>query len=118
VASSISVRELRHAVSDVLRRLEAGERPAEPTLGVRMATDDDRPARVATLSAVASSGDPLAVDAEVARQFARMTAVLRVDRHRVPILDLLVAATAAAERIPVVTHDRDDAIPGVEEMQV
>jgi predicted nucleic acid-binding protein len=92
---------------------------AELTLGVLMANDDDRPARVATLSAVESSWDPLPVDAEVARQFARMAAVLRADRRRVPILDLLVAATAAAERIPVVTQDRDhDAIPGVEVIRV
>ncbi len=92
---------------------------AELTLGVLMANDDDRPARVATLSAVESSWDPLPVDAEVARQFARMAAVLRADCRRVPILDVLVAATAAAERIPVVTQDRDyDAIPGVEVIRV
>ncbi len=92
---------------------------AEPTLGVPMAHDDARPARVPTLSAVGSSWDPSPVDTEVARQFARMAAVLRADRRRVPILDLLVAATAAAERIPVVTQDRDhDAIPGVEVIRV
>ncbi len=92
---------------------------AELTLGVLMANDDDRPARVATLSAVDSTWDPLPVDAEVARQFARVAAVLRADRRRVPILDVLVAATAIAERIPVVTQDHDyDAIPGVEVIRV
>ncbi len=92
---------------------------AELTLGVLMANDDDRPARVATLSAVESTWDPLPVDAEVARQFARVAAVLRADRRRVPILDVLVAATAIAERIPVVTQDHDyDAIPGVEVIRV
>ena len=92
---------------------------AELTLGVLVANDDDRPARVATLSAVESTWDPLPVDAEVARQFARIAAVLRADRRRVPILDVLVAATAIAERIPVVTQDHDyDAIPGVQVIRV
>ena len=92
---------------------------AELTLGVLMANDDDRPARVATLSAVESTWDPLPVDAEVARQFARLAAALRADRRRVPILDVLVAATAIAERIPVVTQDHDyDAIPEVEVIRV
>lgn len=92
---------------------------AELTLGVLMANDDDRPARVATLSAVESTWDPLPVDAEVARQFARIAAVLRADRRRVPILNVLVAATAIAERIPVVTQDHGyDSIPGVEVIPV
>ncbi len=92
---------------------------AELTLGVLMANDDHRPARVATLSAVESTWDPLPVDAEVARQFARIAAVLRADRRRVPILDVLVAATAIAEQIPVVTQDHDyDAIPEVEVIRV
>ena len=92
---------------------------AELTLGGLMANDDDRPARVATLSAVESTWDPLPVDAEVARQFARIAAALRADRRRIPILDVLVAATAIAEQIPVVTQDHDyDAIPGVEVIRV
>jgi predicted nucleic acid-binding protein len=92
---------------------------AELTLGVLMADDVQRAARLATLSAVESTWDPLPVDAEVARQFARIAAELRGRRRRVPILDALVAATAAVEQIPVVTQDRDyDAIPGVEVIRV
>lgn len=92
---------------------------AELTLGVLVANDADRPKRVATLSAVESRWDPLPVDAEVARQFARIAAALRVDRRRLPILDVLVAATAIAEQIPVVTQDHDyDDIPGVEVIRV
>ena len=80
---------------------------AELTVGVLMADDDDRPARVATLSAVESTWDPLPIDAEVARQFARIVAALRASGRRVPILDALVAATAVVEQIPVVTRDGD-----------
>jgi hypothetical protein len=92
---------------------------AELTLGVLMANDADRTTRLATLSAVESTWDPLPVDAEVARQFARIVAALRNTRRRVPILDALVAATAAVEQMPVVTQDRDyDAIPGLEVIRV
>jgi hypothetical protein len=92
---------------------------AELTVGVLMADDDDRSARVATLSAVESTWDPLPIDAEVARQFARIVAALRANGRRVPILDALVAATAIVEQIPVVTQDNDyDAIPGVEVIRV
>ncbi len=92
---------------------------AELTVGVLVADDVDRPTRVATLTAVESTWEPLPVDAEVARQFARIVAALRADRRRVPVLDALVAATAVVERIPVVTQDRDyDNIPGVEVIRV
>ena len=92
---------------------------AELTAGVLMANDADRPARLATLSAVESTWDPLPVDVEVAREFARIVAALRTGGRRVPILDALVAATAIVEQIPVVTQDDDyDAIPGVQVIRV
>jgi len=91
----------------------------ELTVGVLIANDADRSTRVATLSAVESTWDPLPIDAEVARQFARIVADVRASRRRVPILDALVAATAAVEQMPVVTRDRDyDAIPGIEVIRV
>jgi predicted nucleic acid-binding protein len=92
---------------------------AELTLGVLMAGDAERADRVATLSAVESTWDPLPIDAEVARRFARIAAQLRGHGRRVAILDALVAATAAVEQIPVVTQDRDyDAISGIEVIRV
>jgi hypothetical protein len=61
----------------------------------------------------------LPIDAEVARQFARIVAALRASGRRVPVLDALVAATAIVEQIPVVTQDNDyEAIPGVEVIRV
>lgn len=92
---------------------------AELTVGVLMADDADRPARLSTLSAVESTWDPMPVDVEVARQFARIVAALRTGGRRVPMLDALVAATAIVEQIPVVTQDDDyDAIPGVQVIRV
>ncbi|MGC2192491.1 MAG: PIN domain-containing protein [Candidatus Dormiibacterota bacterium] len=92
---------------------------AELTVGVLMADDTERATRVATLSAVESTWDPLPVDAEVARQFAQIVAALRASQRRVPLLDALVAATAVVEQMPVVTQDRDyDAIPGVQVIRV
>jgi predicted nucleic acid-binding protein len=92
---------------------------AELTVGVLMSEAADLATRVATLSAVESTWDPLPVDAEVARQFARIVAALRASRRRIPVLDALVAATAVVEKIPVVTQDRDyDAIPGVDVIRV
>ncbi|HEY4937951.1 MAG TPA: PIN domain-containing protein [Actinomycetota bacterium] len=92
---------------------------AELTLGVLMASDANRADRLATLSAVESRWDPLPVDAEVARAFARIVAELRTRRRRVPVLDALVAATAVAARMPVVTQARDyEDIPGVEVIRV
>jgi predicted nucleic acid-binding protein len=83
------------------------------------ADDDDRPIRVATLSDVESTWDPLPVDAEVARPFAHIAAALRAAGRRVPILDALVAATAIVEQIPVATQDNDYvAISGVEVIRV
>src|SRR2546429_4470067 len=79
---------------------------AELTVGVLMASDANRANRLATLSAVESTWDPLPVDPEVARAFARIVAELRTRRRRVPVLDALVAATAVVEGIPIVTQDR------------
>ena len=92
---------------------------AKLTVGVLMADDEERSGRVATLSAVESTWDPLPIDAEVARRFARIVAALRADGRRAPILDALVAATAIVEQIPVVTRDGDhEATPGVEVIRV
>ncbi len=92
---------------------------AELTVGVLLANDADRATRVATLAAVESTWDPLPVDAEVARAFARIVADLRARRRRVPLLDALIAATAVVAQLPVVTQDRDyDAIPDVQVIRV
>jgi predicted nucleic acid-binding protein len=80
---------------------------AELTVGVLMANNSNKAARVATLSAVESTWDPLPIDAEVARAFAHIVAELRLQKRKVPVFDALVAATAVVAQIPVVTQDRD-----------
>ena len=92
---------------------------AELTLGVLAGDATTRPARLATLSAVESTWDPLPVDSEVARTFARIVAELRQSGRRVPVVDALIAATAVVAEVPVVTQDRDyAAIPGVSVINV
>jgi predicted nucleic acid-binding protein len=92
---------------------------AELTVGVLVAREADLAVRVATLSAVESTWDPLPIDAEVARAFARIVADLKARNRRVPVLDALIAATAIVEQIPLVTQDRDyDAIHGLTVLHV
>jgi len=80
---------------------------AELTIGVLLADETERPIRLATLSAVESTWDPLPVDEDVARAFARLVADLRSRGRRAPVLDGLIAATALVEQVPVITQDRD-----------
>lgn len=92
---------------------------AELTLGVLIADDVQRPARLATLAAVESTWDPLPVEPDVARAFARLVADLRRRGRRVPVLDALIAATALVEGVPIVTQDRDyHAMPDVSVIRV
>jgi predicted nucleic acid-binding protein len=92
---------------------------AELTIGVLVAQNAERAVRLATLSAVESTWEPLPVNAEVARVFAQIVADLKDRSRRIPLLDALIAATAITERIPLVTQDRDyDAITGLEVLHV
>lgn len=80
---------------------------AELTIGVLVATDDSRAHRLGTLSALEETFDPLPVNSNVARCFARLVSDLRTKGQRVGVVDALIAATAISEEIPVVTQDRD-----------
>src|SRR5262249_14295960 len=72
---------------------------AELTTGVLQAADEHRATRLATLTTVESSWDPLPVDVDVARRFGELVADLRRRGRKVPILDGLIAATAMAQGI-------------------
>lgn len=89
---------------------------AELHIGVLTAEDPvTRAQRLRTLSEVERRFEPLPVDATVARQFAAMFADARRRGRRPQVLDLLIAATAAAHAVPVYTQDADfQDIPGVQ----
>jgi toxin FitB len=79
----------------------------ELTFRALSADDSNRTNRIAALSAVESRWDPLPVDAAVCREFGRLVAALRSQEGRVPDLKLLVAATALANDLSLVTRDSD-----------
>jgi len=75
--------------------------------GVLITADVDvRAQRLATLDSTADI-EVLAIDAQVAAEWARLRVHLAATGRRVNVNDLWVAATAAANGLPVVTQDDD-----------
>lgn len=80
---------------------------AELQAGVLIAADVDiRARRMATLASTTDI-EVLAIDAEVAAEWARLRVHLAESGRRVNVNDLWIAATAAANELPVVTRDDD-----------
>ena len=80
---------------------------AELQAGVLITADVDRRARrLATLESMADI-EVLVIDAEVAAEWARLRVHLAESGRRVNANDLWIAATAAANGLPVVTQDDD-----------
>lgn len=76
--------------------------------GVLIATDEQRPGRLATLAYAERRFDVLRVDAAVAPHYGRLLADARRRGHRrLATADALIAATAAAHGLPLLTRDRD-----------
>jgi len=83
--------------------------------GVLIADDSRRPGRLATLAYVERRFAVLDLDARVAPHYGRIVAAARAQGRRPGTADALIAATAAAHRLPVYTRDRDFAgLPGVD----
>ena len=75
--------------------------------GVLAASDvTTRDTRLATLTA-AMTLDPIAIDDDVAAQWARLRVLLRDSGQRMPVNDSWIAATAMALQVPIVTQDDD-----------
>lgn len=91
----------------------------ELRLGVLSALDGpSRAQRLETLSK-AESLEPLPIDAAVANAWAALRLALRDRGRRMPLNDSWIAATAIANRIPVVSQDADyDEAPGLEVIRV
>jgi len=92
---------------------------AELQAGVLVSADVDiRARRLATLESTADI-EVLAIDAEVAAQWARLRVHVAESGRRVNVNDLWIAATAAANGLPVVTQDDDfGPLEGVEGLDV
>ena len=81
---------------------------AELHFGVLVATDDDeRARRTRRLGLIESTFDPLPINADVAREWGRLAAaVARAGgKPRRRAIDLAIAATASANRLPLLTHN-------------
>lgn len=80
---------------------------AELQAGVLISADvDTRARRLATLELTADI-EVLAIDSAVAAEWARLRVHLAESDQRVNVNDLWIAATAAANGLPVVTQDED-----------
>ena len=80
---------------------------AELQAGVLISADvDTRARRLATLELTADI-EVLAIDSAVAAEWARLRVHLAESDQRINVNDLWIAATAAANGLPVVTQDED-----------
>jgi predicted nucleic acid-binding protein len=88
--------------------------------GVLIATDEQRPGRLATLVYAERRFDVIPVDARVAPHYGRLLAeAKRRGSRRLAVADALIAATAAAHQLRLITRDRDFAgIPGLDAIVV
>jgi predicted nucleic acid-binding protein len=84
--------------------------------GVLIADDGQRAGRLATLVYAERRFAVLPVDARVAPHYGRLvTEARRSGRRRLATADALIAATAAAHQLPLITRDRDfESLDGVE----
>ncbi len=84
---------------------------AELHYGLLVASDPDEAARRAQrLGAVEATFEPVPVDAAVAREWGRLAAAVtrRGGQPRRRAIDLVIAATANVERVPLLTADTSD----------
>jgi toxin FitB len=84
---------------------------AELHYGVLAAKDEEiRRLRLQRLGLVEATFEPLPIDAEVARAFARVAHTVKIagGQPRARVMDLWIAATALSHRLPLYTHNRED----------
>lgn len=81
----------------------------ELELGVLAATDDDIRARRADTLALAREADPIPINESVMTEWARLVSTCRSAgiQRTVRLTDALIAATALARGLPIVTQDDD-----------
>lgn len=119
--STITQRQLRNDSGAVLRAVEAGSLPDEAAIAAVSlaelaagphATDnpDERAKRQDRLQWASSTWDPLPFDADAARAYGRVFAAVRATGRtsRSRFADLLIAATAVANGLPLYTRNPAD----------
>jgi len=84
--------------------------------GVLIANDEQRAGRLATLVYAERRFAVLPIDVRVATHYGRLLAgARRRGRRRLATADALIAATAAAHDLPLITRDRDfESLDGVD----
>jgi predicted nucleic acid-binding protein len=75
--------------------------------GVLVADDRQRPGRLAALTTAERRFRPLPLDERVPQHYGRIVADARRAGRRPGMADSLIAATAAANGLPVYTRDKD-----------
>lgn len=84
---------------------------AELHFGVLVAGDDDeRAVRTARLGAIEAAFDPFPITVEIAREWGRLSAAVmnRGGQPRRRSVDLVIAATANAYGVPLLSHNIGD----------
>jgi predicted nucleic acid-binding protein len=84
---------------------------AELHFGTLVATDaDERARRAQRLGVIEATFDPLPIDSPVAREWGRLAAAVsdRGGQPRRRMVDLVIAATANVEGVPLLTADTAD----------
>jgi predicted nucleic acid-binding protein len=91
----------------------------ELRLGVLAAKESATRARRMETVHRAEAFDPIPVDAAAAHAWATLLISLRDQGRRMPLNDSWIAATAIANRLPVVSQDADyDDVPGLQVIRV
>jgi len=83
---------------------------AELHFGVLVASgEDERARRAQRLGVVEATFDPLPIDVAVAREWVRLSAAVssRGGQPRRRAVDLVIAATANVQGVPLLTRDKD-----------
>ena len=91
---------------------------AEPAAGPHATSDEqERARRHDRLQWASATGDALPFDSEAARMYGRMFAAMKASGRssRSRVADVLIAATAAANGLPLYTRNPDDFV-GLEEI--
>jgi len=84
--------------------------------GILVASEAEQPGRLLGLDIARSTFDPLPVDDRVAPKYGELVAsARRAGRGRPPVADALIAATAMAHGLPLLTLDKGfESFEGVE----